>query len=48
MKSQVEMKLLNAVSKIAMGNAKKTANSACVFVAYQAKLPTSVKELRKF
>lgn len=48
MKNQVEKKLLNAVSKIAIGNAKKTANSACVFFGYQAKLPESVKALRNF
>ncbi|SHO50308.1 cyclic lactone autoinducer peptide [Anaerocolumna xylanovorans] len=48
MKNQLEKKVLNAVSKIAMGNAKKSANSACVFFGYQAKLPDSVKELKKF
>ncbi len=48
MKSQLEKRLLNAVSKIALGNAKKSANSACVFFGYQAKLPESVKNLRKF
>ncbi|WOO36379.1 cyclic lactone autoinducer peptide [Anaerocolumna sp. AGMB13020] len=48
MKNQVEKKVLNAVSKIAIGNAKKSANSACVFFGYQAKLPESVKELRRF
>lgn len=48
MKDRLEKKLLNAVSKIAMGNARRSANSACVFFGYQAKLPESVKNLRKF
>lgn len=48
MKDQLEKKVLNAVTKIAMGNAKKSANSACVFFGYQAKLPDSVKALKKF
>ncbi|BCJ95456.1 hypothetical protein acsn021_30250 [Anaerocolumna cellulosilytica] len=48
MKNQVEKKMLNVVSKLAMGNAKKTANSACVFFGYQQKLPQSVKNLKKF
>ena len=48
MKSQLEKRLLNAISKIALDNAKKSVNSACVFVGYQAKLPESVKNLRKF
>ena len=47
MKSQLEKKVLETVSKIAMGNARKTANSACVFFGYQAKLPESVKSLKK-
>lgn len=48
MKIQLEKKVLSAVSKIALDSAKKTANSACVFFCYQAKLPESVKNLRKF
>ncbi len=48
MKNQFEKKMLDVVSKVAMSNAKKTANSACVFFGYQSKLPDSVKTLRKF
>ncbi|MFV0344582.1 MAG: cyclic lactone autoinducer peptide [Anaerocolumna sp.] len=48
MKNQMEKKMLDVVSKLAMSNAKKTANSACVFFGYQSKLPESVKNLRKF
>lgn len=48
MKNQMEKRLLNVVSKVAMGTAKKTANSACVFVGYQPKLPQSVNNLKKF
>lgn len=48
MKNQIEKKMLGVVSKVALGNAKKTANTACIFLGYQAKLPESVKNLRKF
>jgi cyclic lactone autoinducer peptide len=48
MKNQMEKKVLNMVSKVAMGSAKKTTNSACVFFGYQPKLPESAKNLRKF
>ncbi len=48
MKNEMEKKVLIAVSKLAMGSAKKTANSACVFLGYQPKLPRDVTKLRKF
>lgn len=48
MKKQMEQKVLNVVSKVAMGTAKKTANSACMFFGYQPELPQSVSKLRKF
>ncbi len=48
MKNEMEKKVLNVVSKLAMGTAKKTANSACVFLGYQPKLPQSVNKLKKF
>lgn len=48
MKKQMEQKVLSMVSKVAMGTAKKTANSACMFFGYQPKLPESVSKLRKF
>ncbi|MGB8455009.1 MAG: cyclic lactone autoinducer peptide [Anaerocolumna sp.] len=48
MKNEMEKKVLKVVSKVAMGSAKKTANSACVFLGYQPKLPQSVNKLKKF
>lgn len=48
MKNQIERKVLNLVSKVAMGTAEKTANSACIFMGYQPKQPKSVNKLRKF
>ncbi|WFR59866.1 cyclic lactone autoinducer peptide [Anaerocolumna sp. AGMB13025] len=48
MKNEMENKVLTVVSKLAMGTAKKTANSACVFLGYQPKLPQSVNKLKKF
>lgn len=44
----MKKKMMDVVSKVALNNAKKTANSACCFFGYQAKLPQSVKKLRKF
>ncbi len=48
MKNEMEKKVLTVVSKLAMGSARKTANSACVFLGYQPKLPQSVNKLKKF
>ena len=48
MKNEMEKKVLSLVSKVAMGTAKKTANSACVFLGYQPKLPEAVNKLKKF
>jgi cyclic lactone autoinducer peptide len=48
MKNEMENKVLAVVSKVAMKTAKKTANSACVFLGYQPKLPQSVNKLKKF
>lgn len=48
MKNVMEKKVLTVVSKLAMGSAKKTANSACVFLGYQPKMPKSVNSLKKF
>ncbi len=44
----MEKRVLHAVSKLAMGTAKKTADSVCVFLGYQPKIPPSVNKLRKF
>lgn len=48
MKKQIEEKVLKMVSKVAYSSAKESANTACVFVGYQSKLPQSVSKLRKF
>lgn len=47
MKNEMEKKVLTVVSKLAMGSARKTANSACVFLGYQPKLPQSVDKLKR-
>ncbi len=47
MRNDTEKKLLTAVSKLAIGTAKKTADSACVFLGYQPKLPKAVNKLKK-
>lgn len=44
----MEKMVLTLVSKLAMGYAKKTANSACVFFGYQPKLPKGYEKLRKY
>lgn len=44
----LKSKMLAAISKAAYFEAVKTANSACVFWAYQSRIPSSVKKLRKF
>jgi len=46
--NQMEKKVLTMVSRVAMGTAKKTANTACMFFGYQPKQPKSVNSLRKF
>lgn len=48
MKKQIEQKVLNIASKVALDTAKKTANTNTCFIAYQPKLPQSVSNLRKF
>jgi AgrD protein len=47
MKKEMEKKVLTVVSKLAMNSAKKAANSACVFLGYQPRLPQSVNNLKK-
>ncbi|MGX8709886.1 MAG: cyclic lactone autoinducer peptide [bacterium] len=44
----VKMKALDLVSKIAMQEARQSANTSCVVLAHQDKLPEAVKSLRKF
>lgn len=44
----VKVKALELVSKIAIQEARKSANTSCVGFAYQPQLPSAVKKLRKF
>lgn len=44
----VKMKVLGFVSRIAMKEARQSANTSCVVLAYQTKLPEAVRNLRKF
>jgi len=48
MKKQINQLVLKAISKAAFKTAKTSANTSCAFVAYQPKVPQSVKSLRKF
>jgi AgrD protein len=48
MLKNVSEKVLKTVAKSAYSNAEKTANSACIWFAYQPKLPKAMKDLRKF
>ena len=41
---EVALKLL---AKAAYANAEKEANSACLFIGYQPKMPQKVKELKE-
>ncbi|WP_276949361.1 cyclic lactone autoinducer peptide [Acetatifactor muris] len=34
------------LSKIILANAKKEANSACIFLGYQPKMPEKVRQLK--
>ena len=42
--NDVALKLL---AKAAYANAEKEANSACLFIGYQPKMPQKVKELKE-
>ena len=48
MKKQIGNLALKAISKVALQSAKTSANSACMFFAYQPKEPQQIKKLRKF
>ena len=41
------MKKLNDVALKLLANAEKEANSACLFIGYQPKMPQKVKELKE-
>ena len=47
-KQRVQMRALGLVSKVAIHEARKSANTSCIALAYQDKLPEAVKSLRKF
>jgi AgrD protein len=48
MKSSIKTTALKLVSKIAIKEACKSANTSCAGFAYQSKLPDAAKKLRKF
>ncbi len=39
--------VLKVVAGTALNNAKKEAESACIFIGYQPKMPTKVHELKR-
>lgn len=45
--SKMKQKTLRSISKAALANARKEANSACVFLGYQPKMPEKLKRLKK-
>lgn len=45
---KIEKMALKAISKAALQSAKTSANSTCLFFAYQPKEPQQIKKLRKF
>lgn len=44
---QIENKVFEMVSKVALRTAKKQANSACMFLGYQPKAPDKINVLKK-
>lgn len=48
MKKTVKELALGVIAKMALEEAKKGANSACLGIAYQPNVPDSIKKLRKF
>ncbi|WP_312693503.1 cyclic lactone autoinducer peptide [Caproiciproducens sp.] len=47
-KKSIQIQALKLVSKVAIYEARKSANTSCVALAYQPKLPDAAKRLRKF
>lgn len=47
-KKNVKVRIMSVLSKFAFHEATQSANSSCIFWAYQPKLPDAVKKLRKF
>lgn len=45
--SEMRKKVLNVISKAALVNARKEANSACVLFGYQPKISENAKEKLK-
>jgi len=44
----IKMKMMELISKVAMQESRKSANTSCVTFSYQPQLPDVVKKLRKF
>jgi len=44
----LKRQILKFTSDLALKQAERSANSACVFWHYQPKMPNSVKKMRKF
>lgn len=38
---------IHLISKMAYANAKKEADSACIFIGYQPRMPEKVKDLKR-
>lgn len=45
--SKMKQKALRMISKAALGNARKEANSACALFGYQPKMPEKLKCFKK-
>lgn len=44
---KTKQKALRLISKAALANARKEANSACLFFGYQPKMPKKLNRLKK-
>jgi hypothetical protein len=47
-KKNVKARALGLVSKIAIQEVRRSANTSCVVLAYQPQLPEAAKKFRKF
>ena len=47
MKSEMKTKGLKMLNHVAMAAAKQSANSSCVFIQHQPKLPNELKAISK-
>lgn len=48
MKNSIKGRVLKLVTKVAVNEASRSANTSCMCFAYQPKVPKAVKKLRKF